>query len=123
MPNLDSFMKWGGKAGSFITDRDRESDTDFKIGHQSVSIVFYQEDGTARAAQDVYAAPISAGGGASQVSDDAGDAGSSDLLLIGRETLTVIRGDRFTLGGTRYEVMYVDRSMNGKTEVRAESRQ
>lgn len=129
MPDFSAWMNWRDTEHleGWLDDANPASEVAFIVGHRGVSITLVRGS-TPLAAQTVLLVPASGGRTTTpEPTGGAGVAGKDYVFLIGTRghptlaDFNVARGDRFTLDGARYEVTYVDKTMAGKTEARAEA--
>lgn len=118
MPDFDAWLK--GPASDFAGDASQ--DPGFIINRRAVSILI------ARGAADLPAQTVRivpSHQGSPREGTGRGDSSmaATDVVVIGDSTFDVQRGDIFLYQGTRYEVIYVDKTMPDKIEAKAKARQ
>lgn len=123
MSKIDNLLTWEGKSGTFVKDRDRSAEVGMMIDHETTTITIIRGASTTLAAQTVRVAPVGSSGQRGQMRGEAGQPGENRLVLVGKPTLDIQIGDRFSLQGARYIVRFVDKTMTGRTEAHAEAQQ
>lgn len=117
MPTYSNWLKAGTRhVGGF------DYAPDYIINRDAVSLVLGR-GATNLAAQTVRIVPADAG--QPSQSSGAGDSASADadVIVIGGSAFDVARGDFFKYLGTRYEVIYVEKTLSSKIEAKAKARQ
>jgi hypothetical protein len=126
MPNLNDFLASGGKGMQWAEEHRRAVGITFMADYREGITLTLTRGGSTLAPQTVVLAPIDTTD-PSAFAGAAASTGSLDLLVIGPRNhptlpnFDVSRGDRFSIGAARYQVMFVDTSMDGKTEAHCAS--
>lgn len=128
MSLLDNYLGYSGIATDLVDEFSSAVGIAFQADGPQSATVTLTRSGATLAAQQVVLAP-SSGGQTEQSYGPIGQErkGTLDLILIGPRNhptladFNVQRGDRFRIGTARYEVAFVDTSLNGRTEARCVS--
>lgn len=118
MPNIDEFIKWGGKIAGILGSDGMPHDPDFIIGSRQTDIVIIRgKNDVNLAPQTVHFASMDARPFPYAQAGDIGRPGSQRYVVIGDTSLNIMKGDRFTLyDNIWFMVILVDKTMPGKTE-------
>lgn len=123
MPDLSTYLDWHdtGNAEDWLTAFTR--DPLFMIGHRGTSIVLYRGS-TAQTAQDFLIVPFGQATSTNKVNSDAAQGGRDELLVLGASDANIRKGDTFShhaLSTSRnYRVTWVERTLHGQVQARAE---
>ncbi len=123
MTQLSNFLKWTGHAAAWVEGVERAAGVEFMAGYRTGAMISLTRGATVLPAQLV--ALASARSQDSEVRGEAGRIARHDLTLIGVQNhltlpdFDVRRGDRFTIGPTRYEITFVETALDGRIEAHA----
>ena len=128
MINMENYLGVGGIETDLIGNYNRAAGVEYMSNYAQGQDIVLTRNSTTLDAQRVIVAPITG----TTVEERFGPPGQQrtstiDIMLIGPRNhpslpdFDVARGDRFAIGTARYEVIYVDVSLNGKTEARCAS--
>jgi hypothetical protein len=129
MPDFTRWMGWEDENAleGWLDQLNRSGGVAFMMGHQGVSITLVR-NGAPLASQTVLLVPASGARSSTPEEKGAAGVGAKDyVFVIGTRAhpvlpdLDIAKGDMFTVGGARYTVTYVDYTMIGKIEARAEA--
>lgn len=108
---------------SLTTANERGEGVSFIVNHRKQSIVLYR-DNVAQAAQEMAIFPLGQATTTQQQRGEVASAARDELLIVGASSLDIQRGDEFKYqsSGTRrnWRVMYVEKSIAGQVQARAE---
>lgn len=131
MSVIDRYLGWDDGSGieGWLDDANRAGGVAFMIGHRGTSVTL-KRGATTLAAQTVLLVPASGARSSTPEPQSASGVGGNDFVFLigtrGHPTLAdlnVQRGDLFAHNSIRYRVTYVDKTMPGKCEARAEAAQ
>lgn len=118
MPTFSEFIK-----KAWIGDSGYDADPAFIISRDSVTINL-SRDGVTVGNQTFRVAPFSSRQSGEERTQRNNVAGQNQVYLIGETGVDVAAGDRFRYpdeaGGSRYRVVFVDKTMPNKVEARCE---
>lgn len=123
MPNLNTYLDWHatGNAEDWLTQFTR--DPLFMIGHRGTSITLYR-GGVAQTAQDFLVVPLGQATTTQRASSETAQGSRDELLVLGASDADIRKGDEFShnaLGTARnYRVAWVERTLHGSIQARAE---
>lgn len=128
MINMENYLGMGGLESDLIGDYARAAGVEYMSNYAQGQDIVLTRGSSTLESQRVIVAPI-AGTTVEQMYGPTGQmrTGTMDTLLIGPRNhpalpdFNVQRGDRFAIGASRYEVIFVDTSIAGKTEARCAS--
>lgn len=123
MTQLPNFLKWTGQAAAWIETVQRAPDVEFMAGYRTGAMISLTRGATILPAQLV--AIAHARSQQKTIIGAAGQIGQHAVTLIGVQNhptlpdFDVQRGDRFSIGPTRYEVTFVETGLDGRIEAQA----
>lgn len=123
MTQLPNFLKWTGQAAAWIETVQRAPDVEFMAGYRTGAMISLTRGATILPAQLV--AIAHARSQQKIITGAAGQVSKNEVTLIGVQNhptlpdFDVQRGDRFSIGPTRYEVTFVETGLDGRIEAQA----
>lgn len=123
MTQLSNFLKWTGHAAAWIEGVERAAGVEFMAGYRTGAMISLTRGATVLPAQLVALAHSRSQ--QKSITGEAGHIATHDLTLIGVQhhptlpDFDVRRGDRFTIGPTRYEISFVETTLDGRIEAHA----
>ncbi len=128
MPDFAGWLNWHDTDNleGWLDDYPRAAGVAFMIGHKGVQLTLVR-GATALSPQWVVLVPASTVSRTQEFTTETGVGGKDVYYVIGCQDhptvadLDIRKGDRFVLDGAHFEITFVDYTMAGKIEARAES--